>query len=278
MDCPACRAPNPDDAAACSLCHAFLKAKPAKDQWAPPKRLVVPHAETHIGGWVFSGPLVADAEALYFFFGSAQLEIDPRKRLGAMLIGQFGGILGGVVMDRAVEAAHQGEARPAVLRYGYREEIELVYTHALTAAPRIAECREYFRVDFDAVKAFSIPEADTLIVRTADYELEVHGDLKDEVGARLTLWGYPRHELPARRRGWKVKALGLLLFAAGALALVGDAVELQKLAWWVGQLRWLQGLFDRSSSAFPYFVGALCLPVIIWLGWLCIKAGYRSID
>jgi len=272
MNCPKCRTPNEDGAKSCSLCHEFFEVK-----WPAPKFLVVPTASAHLQGWTFTGPMVAGQEALYFFFKRAEYEVPGRFRLPALIVGQAGGLLGGLAADKAVEAALHGTARPENLRFGFRDDGGLITVHCAGRAPELTYCREFIEIPLPDVRAVWMEKDGDLLVRGPGYTLEVTGDLKkDAVMGHLKAWRYPVKPFAYERPRW-ARRFALLLLAAGAAASIADFYELQKAVEWLGDVGFVRRfLFDSQGYLRVRFMWAAFVMGTVGCAYAILGARYRG--
>lgn len=221
MNCPKCQTPNPEEAKSCSLCHEFF----VKKTFAP-NFLIIDSVTTSIKGWHFTGPLVANGEALYFFVEREEWHPSGLARVMGLLVGQAGGVLGGVVVDQALEASGRIQERPQSLTFSPADELEPLKEYCMKQAPRLAFCRKYFKISRANMRAAWIPEDDRLLVHGHGCTLEVTGDLPEEtITGYLKLWSYPVKPFGSARTRW-AKLLAGLLVLGGVLASLADVYEI----------------------------------------------------
>lgn len=267
MDCPQCRSPNPDEAACCSLCFAFFKEKPVS---SGPKPLVAHRVSARLGEWVFTGPMVADPEALYFFVEKAQRELTPLMKLWAVALGQSAGLVGGVLVDHALEAAFKRGGRPTALRFGAPADILAIYAlcpMGLDARP----CSEYFAIPRADVRAVEVPAGDQFLVSGAGFTLAVEGPVGGErLSGCLRMWGYPvvvGGQSPLLRKGLRLVAP--MAVAASVAAFLSEAYEFHWLATLPEVQKWLTGPDGRLSVPAQYLGVGLGMVLVMFL---CFQA------
>lgn len=270
MDCPKCASPNPDDAACCSLCFHFFKKKPVSDR---PRPLVAHRVSARLGDWVFTGPMVADPEALYFFVEKAERKLSPLLNLWAMVLGQSAGLLGGVLVDHVFDKAFERGGRPKSLLFGRPTDILPVYALCPMGLDAPA-CSEYFAVPRADVLLVQVPAADQLLVSGAGFSIDVEGPVGGEaLSGYLRMWGYPVGAAGSSallRRGLRLLAP---LAVAGSLAVfLADAYEFHWLTTMPEVQKWLTGHEGRLSVSAQYLGVAL---VTLMIMFLCVAA-YRS--
>lgn len=244
MDCPSCRAPNADDAATCALCHAPFKAKPSS---TAPKRLILEYVETHLGDRVFHGTVIAEPEGLYFFVDKEERRMGTAARLAAFFLGQSAGMIAGSMVEGAVQRFSQFESGSAAPAWYHSDKEPEIYQPRLSAAPSLMRCGRFFVIKPSQVESMSIPEEDTLVIRTEGHALEVRGDLQeDAISGYLRLWRYPMRE--------STRGLGKRFYFAlvpAVLLIVGfwmEIREIQQLFEWVGNIPLVKEVFFSSDS------------------------------
>lgn len=271
MDCPKCAAPHPDDAACCSVCHEFFKPKkkaPAATQESAP--LMTPRVEVQLQDWSYIGPMVSTPEALYFFVESSRRELAPLKRLWGTALGASAGLVGGAVVDSALDAVASRVGRPTAVTFGPVSDIPSIYVLCPVSVDR-PTCKDYFVVRRDQAKAVSLPDKDYLVVEGDGFTLEAHGPLGGALlSGFLRRWGYAMDDCQAsaKKRRW-LRALGWLALAAGVAAGVGELLEFKSLAELPVVQAFLTGPEGRLSKAGQYLGVAV---VTIGIGWLCVSA------
>lgn len=272
MDCLKCKTPNPEQSTHCGFCGELFKNKQA---WRPPKRLVTRDVLVHLERWIFTGMLVADQEAFYVLVEKSEYRITPLARLGALLLGNLGGLAGGAAMSKTVAGIEGGQNRPASIRFGFREEISHITDSITLETSRLIRCSEYFKIPLAQVQAVCIPEDDVILLRTPDFLIEITGEIdKNVAGGNLRLWGYPFSSLE-RPHPSRTRALFAVLMAlAGAAALLGDYYELSQAHAWVVRRNFLKTFWSLDQNTQMTALGLLWIPCILFLTAWLIKAGY----
>lgn len=270
MDCPKCGSPHPDEAACCSLCFTFFKKKPASGR---PRPLVAPRVAARLGDWVFTGPMVADPETLYFFVEKAERSLSPLMKLWSVALGQSAGLVGGVLVDHALEKAFARGGRPTALRFGAPTDILAVYAlcpMGLESRP----CAEYFAVPRAEVRLVQVPADDHLLVSGAGFTLDVEGPVGGEaLSGYLRMWGYPVGAGgPSTLLRSGLRRLGPVAAAAALAAFLSEAYELHWLATLPQVQQWLRGHEGRLSVSAQYLGVAAGTLLMMFL---CVRA-YRS--
>lgn len=231
MRCPKCDAANSDEAEFCTLCFESFRAKPASASAPPgpsvPERWVFRDACAESDGWVARGPLLALPEGLYFFVGTDAFEGSAVRWLATMLLGDLGGVLGGRIVDAAVENHSSNQRRPSWLGFRHRQEIADTYHPALAEAPEIVPCAEYFHLARGSIAAVWAHQDGAIVELAGGQKLELHGTGDWAGFARAAAaWRYPaisKTDRPRRRWGW---ALAAFLAVVGAAAGVKELYEL----------------------------------------------------
>lgn len=272
MDCPKCAAPHPAEAVCCSVCHHPFKAKKAPT--AGPEPLAWPRVDARFGDWVFTGPLVATPEALYFFVAQRRRQLSGVKRLWALALGQSAGLAGGVLLGGAIDAAGERAALPRQVRFGPVAEVPTV--HMLCPfEPTMPASHDYFKVPRASVRAVQLASSDLMVVECPDVTIEVDGPVGGErVSAFLRRCGYALEEDAPKawgRRG--LRALGWVAAAAAVAALGAEVYELNSLA----SLPELRTLFIRPDGSMTHSGQYLCIGGLVsFVAYLAIKGTPRG--
>ena len=266
MDCLKCGAPNLDDAACCSLCFAFFKKSEAAGPADRRKPLVAQRVAARLGDWIFTGPMVADPEALYFFVEKAERSPSPVMKFWAMVLGQSAGLVGGVLVDHVFDQAFERGGRPTGMRFG--DPLDILPVYALCPMGLDARrCSEYFAVPRADVLSAEVPEDDQLFVSGAGFALTVEGPVGGQVlSGTLRTWGYPvgvGAQAPLLRKG--LKLLAPLVAIGSFAAIFSEVYEVHGLATLPVVQKWLMGHEGRLSISAQYLAVGVVVSLLMYL-------------
>lgn len=195
MDCPKCRAHNPDDAPYCTFCYENFKPKPAARGRPRRDLLVCPDVATLLEGVYLVGPLVAALDGFYFFLrGCRPAGEDTRAEMVTDQLGLAGLAATALFIDRFQEWDLDGApgSWPAQVSYGETRSVIGDFGGAFDEAPAIPSCRKYFHVARGEIRSLRFDFSGALAVRTAQRDLSIQGIPSwDQAAAFFKLKGYP---------------------------------------------------------------------------------------
>jgi hypothetical protein len=194
MECPKCKANNPDDAAFCSLCYENFKPKPKTAQAAGGACVAFPSVVSVVEGFRITGPLVIREDGMYFFMKEcARIQ---EGRFGTAVGHSMGGLVGGLVgaainaaVDKSTEAP---EYRPNKLIFKPAYEIIESVQKALADAPGIPACKEFFIIEKRDITQLGFGFLGGLTLKTKYLHMEVGGvDPQEKASGYFVLRQYP---------------------------------------------------------------------------------------
>ncbi|MBI5240237.1 MAG: zinc ribbon domain-containing protein [Elusimicrobia bacterium] len=194
MECPKCKANNPDDAVFCSLCYENFKPKPKTAQAGGGSCVAFPSVVSTVEGFRITGPLVIREDGLYFFL--KECERIQEGRLGTAVGGQMGGVVGhliGAAINEAVDNMNEAERfRPPKLIFKPAYEIMESVQRALGDAPDIPSCKEFFIIERRDITHLEFGFLGGLTLKTKYLQMEVGGiDPAEKASGYFILRQYP---------------------------------------------------------------------------------------
>ena len=199
MECPKCRAHNPDDAHYCTFCYENFKPKPAAEGRADcrPKRdlLVCPDVAALLGKVYLVGPFVAALDGFYFFVrGCRAAGEDTRAEMVTDQLGLAGLAATALLIDRFQEwdLDEDPGSWPDQLAYQDTRGVSEEFGGAADEAPAIRSCRKYFHLPRGEIRSLRFDFSGALAVKAARWDLSIQGlSPRDKASGFFKLKGYP---------------------------------------------------------------------------------------
>src|SRR5262245_19102394 len=184
MECPVCRSASPDDASECVRCGSPLRP-PARAQAGP--FVAFPAVGSHVEGWLIAGPLIINDRGLFFFVREMRNQKANFTQAGI----RSGGLIG-LAVGALVDSARGRYDRPGMVSFRPTCEVMEDVCAAVSDAPDIPACREFFSIDRYEIREISPAMMGGLKIETAALSFRVDGfDRVDRATGFLKLRHYP---------------------------------------------------------------------------------------
>ena len=184
MECPSCRSASPDDATECARCGRLLGSRP-RAQARP--FVAFPAVGSHVEGWLIAGPLVITDGGLLFFVREMRNQKANFTQAGI----RSGGLIG-LAVGALVDSARGRYDRPERVTFRPTAEVMEDVRAAVSDAPDIPSCREFFSIDRADIRRISPAMLGGLKIETAALSFRVDGfDRVERASGFLKLRRYP---------------------------------------------------------------------------------------
>jgi hypothetical protein len=184
MECPTCRSASLDNASECPRCGSPLRPR-TPSQTGP--FVAFPAVGAHVEGWLIAGPLVINDRGLLFFVREMRNQKANFTQAGV----RSGGLIG-LAVGALVDSARGRYDRPETVSFRPVSEVIEDVRAAVTDAPDIPSCREFFMIDRAEVRRISPAMLGGLKIETAAHSFRVDGfDRVARASGFLKLRRYP---------------------------------------------------------------------------------------
>jgi hypothetical protein len=184
MECPTCRSASEDDASECARCGGPLRPR-SRAQGGP--FVAFPAVGSHVEGWLIAGPLVINDRGLLFFVREMRNQKANFTQAGI----RSGGLLG-LAVGALVDSARGRYDRPEMVSFRPTSEMMDDVRAAVSDAPDIPSCREFFTIDRAEIRKISPAMLGGLTIETAALSFRVDGfDRLKRASGFLKLRRYP---------------------------------------------------------------------------------------
>lgn len=185
MECPQCRAQNPDDSVFCSLCYHSFKAKPQAAS-SKLRGAAFESAVSQFEGWTVTGPVLILDDGFYFFVKECISNTQAAMRAAS---GQFG--LVGALVGAAIESQMDDSGRPPKVTFQSCAEIAERCQGALGEAPDIPACKHFFCISKKDIQKLSFGFLTGLSLQTQHLAMTINGLDKEKATGFMVMRGYP---------------------------------------------------------------------------------------